>query len=147
MPIRRELRHYYDKHWRFITRPRILERAGHKCEACGKPDHTQVLTMTWEEERRRRMIWSLDKVVQEWRNEKGEVVERPKERRRIRHVDVILTVAHLNHMAGEDNDDNLRAWCQWCHLHYDSTHHKETRQTGKDAKRPLFTERRHEAEG
>jgi len=40
---------------------------------------------------------------------------------------VILTVAHLNHVPEDCDDDNLRAMCQGCHLHYDRGHHAETR--------------------
>lgn len=37
---------------------------------------------------------------------------------------VVLTVAHLDHQPENCADDNLRAWCQRCHLKYDSLHHK-----------------------
>ena len=40
---------------------------------------------------------------------------------------VILTTAHLNHTPEECDDDNLKAMCQGCHLHYDKDHHAETR--------------------
>ena len=36
---------------------------------------------------------------------------------------VVLTVAHLDHDPGNVDDDNLRAWCQRCHLAYDAQHH------------------------
>ncbi|MCP3811728.1 hypothetical protein NLX62_05210 [Mycobacteriaceae bacterium Msp059] len=39
---------------------------------------------------------------------------------------VVLTVAHLNHTPEDCDEDNLRAMCQGCHLHYDSEHHKQT---------------------
>ncbi len=34
MPIARELRRFYGHHWRTVTRPRILARAGGCCEGC-----------------------------------------------------------------------------------------------------------------
>lgn len=40
---------------------------------------------------------------------------------------VILTTAHLNHTPEDVSDENLRAMCQGCHLHYDRAHHAETR--------------------
>ncbi len=55
-----------------------------------------------------------------------------------RQVLIVLTVAHLNHVAGDDRDENLLALCQWCHLNYDKLHHKETRSARKDAARPLL---------
>jgi 5-methylcytosine-specific restriction endonuclease McrA len=36
---------------------------------------------------------------------------------------VVLTIAHLNHVPEDVRDDNLRAWCQRCHLTYDAKHH------------------------
>ncbi len=56
-----------------------------------------------------------------------------------RWVGIILTTAHLNHVAGDDRDDNLKLLCQWCHLSTDSQHHKNTRSVRKDRERPLLT--------
>lgn len=39
---------------------------------------------------------------------------------------VVLTVAHLNHTPEDCADDNLKAMCQGCHLHYDLEHHLQT---------------------
>lgn len=36
---------------------------------------------------------------------------------------VVLTVAHLNHRPEDVAEDNLRAWCQRCHLTYDAEMH------------------------
>ncbi len=40
---------------------------------------------------------------------------------------VVLTIAHLDHTPENCDYDNLRAWCQRCHLFYDAQHHAETR--------------------
>jgi hypothetical protein len=40
---------------------------------------------------------------------------------------VVLTVAHLDHDLTHNEDENLRALCQPCHLAYDAEHHAETR--------------------
>lgn len=43
---------------------------------------------------------------------------------------VVLTVGHLNHQPEDCDPENLRAWCQRCHLTYDAKHHAENaRQT------------------
>jgi hypothetical protein len=39
---------------------------------------------------------------------------------------VVLTIAHLDHTPEHNDDDNLRAMCQRCHLTYDAKHHAET---------------------
>lgn len=53
---------------------------------------------------------------------------------------VVLTVAHLDHRPENCADDNLRAWCQRCHLNYDRKHHmsnaRRTRET-KSGQRAL----------
>lgn len=54
---------------------------------------------------------------------------------------IVLTIAHLDHTPENCGDENLRAWCQRCHLRYDAEHHKQTaastRRAGKAA-RDLF---------
>ena len=36
MPLRPEMRHFYDARWRKL-RLAVLEAAGHRCQRCGKP--------------------------------------------------------------------------------------------------------------
>jgi len=45
---------------------------------------------------------------------------------------VVLTIAHLDHTPEHCDFDNLRAWCQRCHLNYDKEHHRESRQRNKE---------------
>lgn len=49
---------------------------------------------------------------------------------------VVLTIAHLDHTPENCGDDNLRAWCQRCHLWYDRHHHAETRAATQRAASP-----------
>jgi 5-methylcytosine-specific restriction endonuclease McrA len=48
---------------------------------------------------------------------------------------IVLTVAHLDHDPRNCALPNLKALCQYCHLHYDADHHQqsayETRRKGK----------------
>lgn len=39
---------------------------------------------------------------------------------------VCLTTAHLDHTPENCADNNLRAMCNGCHLHYDKDHHAAT---------------------
>jgi len=39
---------------------------------------------------------------------------------------VVLTVGHLDHTPENCDDDNLKHWCQRCHLTYDARHHAQT---------------------
>lgn len=137
MPIRREFLKFYGREWRAITRPRILARAEHKCEQCGVPNHVRVWRIdgAWLQEKAN---W-VDGILRLWFDGDGAPLSRKPEGRR-RRVDIVLTVAHLNHMPGDDRDDNLRALCQYHHLKFDAVHHRETRAIRKDAARPILTE-------
>lgn len=39
---------------------------------------------------------------------------------------VVLTIAHLDHDPTNNEPNNLRAWCQRCHVTYDAAHHAST---------------------
>ncbi len=45
---------------------------------------------------------------------------------------VVLTTAHLDHTPENCADDNLKAMCQGCHLHYDREHHAQSRIENKE---------------
>ena len=115
MPIPREIRRlHYGTHWLRDVRPRILALANNHCERCGVANGAVGVRT------------------------KGLFHPVPVRRRRGREITIVLTVAHLNHVPGDDGDDNLRAWCQRCHLLYDREHHHQTRALRKDEARPLL---------
>jgi hypothetical protein len=135
MPIRPEFRHFYGHHWRTNIRPRILDRAGRRCELCRAPD--------------RQVVIRYDELPGWWFDIKSGDAFRPdgslaatvrgsEMPDTYRLVKIVITVAHLNHVAGDDRDENLKAMCQWCHLNYDKEHHHETRAHRKDSARPLL---------
>lgn len=148
MPIRPELKHYYGAQWRKQIRPRILERDGHKCRFCRKPNHVEVLQIV--DAPRGRMWWLQDvfrpgearERVQWLRDQRGIVLSWDAEAelplRNPYKVKIVLTVAHLNHDPSDMREDNLAALCQWCHLHYDQQHHAATRAKRKDQARPIL---------
>lgn len=39
---------------------------------------------------------------------------------------IVLTIAHLDHTPENCAEENLRAWCQRCHLAYDAKHHGQS---------------------
>ena len=58
-----------------------------------------------------------------------------------RMVDIVLTIAHLDHDPSNNDPDNLRALCQQCHNRHDVEHRRQSRRSRK-AVRDLFeTER------
>lgn len=130
MPIRSEYRRFYSgAGWR-ATRYRIRARANDCCEFCGVPNHVRVIRCGG--------YW-LDPATYRWQSpDGGPAAADPTGRDR--SVYIVCTVAHLNHLAGDDRPENLRFLCQSCHLAWDRGHHKETRSARKDADRPLLQE-------
>lgn len=145
MPIRPEFRHLYRGIAWQAARARILTRAKHCCEKCGVPNHVMATrAMAWwciAPELWWFRPWKADQYPgMVWRNE-GIVHHGDNFPRKIcRRVYIVLTIAHLNNVPGDDRDENLRALCQYCHLTMDLRFHKQTRCTRKDAARPLLQE-------
>jgi hypothetical protein len=115
MPIRPEFRKFYGRKWRTEIRPRILARARNKCERCGVANYEVGI-----------------------RERNGMFRPVPVRKRRGYEIRIVLTVAHLNHVPGDDRDENLQALCQYHHLRLDAEHHRETRATRKDRARPVL---------
>lgn len=99
MPIHPENRDRYPDDWDAISL-RIKERAGWRCECegeCGRGTHRGRCPNVQGGE-----AYGTGSVV-------------------------ILTTAHLDHTPENNDDDNLKAYCQGCHLHYDREHHDQSR--------------------
>lgn len=115
MPIRKDLLHFYRGPAWALVRSRILLRAGNCCESCGKRNGERRLKVV------RGGFW-FDQIVSCWRNDRGQV-QRPPRGLTVYTIRCVLTIAHLNHVPGDNRDCNLRAWCQHCHLKYDVNFH------------------------
>lgn len=106
MPIRPENRDRYPRDWKQISERIRFKRAHGRCEClgeCGRGTHTGRCP-----------------------NVHGRAAYGTGSK-------VVLTVAHLNHTPEDCRDDNLRAFCQGCHLHYDIEHHAQTAQRSRTA--------------
>ncbi len=132
MPIRPELRHLYRGPAWAAIRARILERAGHKCERCGKPNRARLRVTRggrWCDESGSRD--SRDCGV--WRNDAGVHCAGAYPaitRRAVYTIRVVITIAHLDHDPRNNADANLAALCQHCHLKHDTHfHHANARRT------------------
>lgn len=115
MPIRPENKHRYPRDWKQI-RAAILDRAGHRCEQCGIPNHAwrNKSTGAWTEDIGRVDAWVFDGY---------------------KTVRIVLTIAHLDHTPENCDPDNLSALCQRCHLRYDIPHHQHTAYRTRRAKK------------
>lgn len=123
MPIRPENRARYPADWKQI-RERILVRAGHACEKCGAPNRERIARGAGNDAGTY-MLDTAEVFCAETGKRLGQIYMSDYEVGRM--VDVVLTIAHLDHTPENCADDNLRAWCQRCHLRYDQEHHAETR--------------------
>lgn len=95
MPISKSNAARYPENWPAISL-RIKERAGWRCECvgeCGRGTHEGRCPNA-----HRQPAYGTGSLV-------------------------ILTTAHLDHVPEHCGDDNLKAMCNGCHLHYDREHH------------------------
>lgn len=140
MPISAENRARYPKDWPQI-RARIQERAGNKCEQCGVPNGAVGGRNGYG------AFIPAEPLPDGGMPEPGlwAMCDDGKDdfRLRLRIIRIVCTTAHLDHTPENCSDDNLRFWCQKCHLAYDHEHHQhnaaETRRKGKAAA-DLFVE-------
>ena len=121
MPIRPEHRWFYPIDWRQISRHIRFERAGGRCETCGRPHGEQIDQLAdgrW-----------YDRHQTTWRDDRGDAAPWPSlveygavETKRIR-----LSAAHLDHDPANSKESNIRALCQRCHLNHDRPEHVRRR--------------------
>ena len=110
----------YPKGWKSEIVPRILKRAENKCEVCGLKNHQTVYVLKFYLRSNENGRYGYRSI---WFNYLQDAL-------RVEHlcgseinwVEVILTIAHLDHDEENHNvkDDRLSAMCQYCHLNYDS---------------------------
>lgn len=127
MPVKPENRARYPANWSTEVRPAILARASNCCEGspaypdCRAPNGAMRNNKTDE-------VTTDHEVIQDWAWLGNSSMTK-----------IVLTVAHLDHQPENCNPDNLRAWCQRCHLAYDRIHHAETRRATIAARNPSGT--------
>jgi 5-methylcytosine-specific restriction endonuclease McrA len=128
VPIKPENRHRYPADWKAI-RNRILERAGHHCERCGKPNGVRLFVLP-------NGVW-WDSAYYTWRDNCGRWLgpEHP-DQDNDRFTRVVLTIAHWPDPTPENcADENLWALCQACHLRIDMDVHVANRAASRSAER------------
>jgi hypothetical protein len=104
----------YPDNWKKEIRPRILERAKNKCELCFAPNSEEVLR---------------DKKTGEWQFDIGNPML---DYSWYRTVKIVLTIHHIDGDRTNNNDLNLIALCQRCHLKLDMGKHVKNRKRNKE---------------
>lgn len=117
MPIKPELRWFYPIDWPEISRLVRFERAGGRCEGCGRP-HGEAIRCLPDGR------W-FDPARNTWRNGRGRPAKWPdiEEAVQMRRTVVVLAAAHLDHDPGNNALRNLKGLCQRCHMIHDWPYH------------------------
>lgn len=124
MPIKPENKARYPKDWPAI-RERIMRRARNRCEECGVQHHDIGYRDDSGEFR----------VIVKAHEREGGAADYAGHATGWKVIMVVLTIAHLDHQPENCADENLRAWCQRCHLRYDHEHHqRNARETRRNRK-------------
>ena len=107
----------YPDNWKSEIVPAIRDRSGDKCEWCGLENGQTVWSVPFLireiSKYKRRMIWFRSK---------SDAIRECRDHRDVKEVQVVLTVAHLDHDEENENVpiDRLAHLCQACHLRYDA---------------------------
>lgn len=130
MPIKPENKARYPANWKEICAA-ILERANHCCEQCRVKNHDRIAR---GDGRFADTYMTNDAYVYcaNTGESMGQVRMSDYEVKNM--VDIVLTIAHLDHIPENCEPDNLKALCQRCHLRYDAKHHAETAKATRRAK-------------
>lgn len=131
MPIKPENRGRYPVNWKEI-RAEILKRAGDCCEQCKAPNRLMIARGEGPDAG---TYITEDAEVYDDADGTHRGYARMSDYTYDRWIRVVLTIAHLDHTPENCAPENLRAWCQRCHLRYDAKHHAENaRRTRRERK-------------
>ena len=121
MPIAPEHRWLYPIDWPELSALVRFERAGGRCEGCGRPHGRTICHLgdgRW---------WDADRRC--WRDGKGRRIRAPGNNvvAFVRSTRVYIACAHLNHDPTDNAPRNLAALCQRCHMIHDAAEHRRRR--------------------
>ncbi len=129
MPIKPENKKLYPPNWKEISERIRFERAENHCEQCMVPN--------------RALVWrGMCNDMQVWQDDDGVIYSAIDGKRigdnyvgdldgKVTCVKIVLTVGHVDHDPTNNEEDNLKAWCQRCHNVHDAPHRRETRKQTK----------------
>lgn len=110
----------YPDNWKSEIVPRIIQRAGNKCEVCGIENGAQAYSIPL-----RIFDGKRYKVKRFWITNHSDIERMAPftDGGEGKWITVVLTIAHLDHDETNHDvtDDRLKAMCQYCHLNYDAS--------------------------
>lgn len=123
MPIRPEHRFFYPIDWPQLSEAIRFRRARGRCEECARPHLQRVFHLgdgRW---------WDTE--IASWRDGQGRRLrQRLRDEdllMRVRITRVVLAAAHRDHDTANNEDANLAAFCQRCHMLHDRDEHQRRR--------------------
>lgn len=130
----------YPLNWKTEIRPRILKRDGNCCKVCKVPNKALVF----------RGFLNGNEVFQTANadifsypsgeflgNDVFALIEPKSGNPNQKAIKIVLTIAHLDHDTNNNEDSNLAALCQCCHLQHDAKHHQTNARQTREAKMGL----------
>ena len=120
----------YPANWTKEIVPRILKRAGDKCEKCGLDNGRAIHSARVYIRDPSNNRYDYKHI---WFRDPRDAYRISRFATEIKEVKVVLTVAHLDHDESNPyiKDDRLKALCQYCHLAYDAKEKYRRRYTAQ----------------
>lgn len=126
----------YPKNWKSEIRPFILNRANNKCEFCNVDNYKLILRGEYNGveayQDNNGTIYNANNSERIGSDYLGEVDTTLKNKL----IEVVLTIAHLDHNITNNDYSNLKALCQRCHNRYDSEYRKNNRKVNRQKHQP-----------
>lgn len=133
MPIKPENKARYPENWKDI-RAAILFRANDCCEQCKVPNRERIARGAGSDVD----TYMLNDAEVYCANTGENLGRKRMSDYNVKNmVDIVLTIAHLDHAPENVDESNLKALCQRCHLRYAAAHHAETARTTRHARKAI----------
>lgn len=104
----------YPEDWKTVVRPRVLLRDQNRCKFCGLENQK---------------VGYRDSTGDFHVADDGDILDNPDG---VKLIKIVLTIAHLDGDTRNNEDQNLAALCQRCHLRHDRDQHARSRVENRD---------------
>lgn len=112
----------YPPNWKTEIRPRILKRDRNRCKKCGRRNYAVGYydEGNWIPAKGNQIIDEIGKYGTLSYPEARKICNMMRESTGEHYIVIVLTIAHLDQDISNNDDDNLAALCQRCHIRHDA---------------------------